>query len=201
MKLPTPLQQLIDSLKILPSVGPKSAQRMAMYLLEKDRLGAERLSVSIIHAMNKLIRCNACRNYSEDYLCPICLDENRSHDMLCVVETPADVMALEQAGSFKGKYFVLYGHLSPIDGIGPDQLGLEKLKDLSSKGSIKEVIIATNPTIEGEVTAQYIADLLPEYIVVSRIAHGVPMGGELEMIDGGTLTHALSGRREVDRSS
>lgn len=195
MKLPAALQQLIDSFQILPGVGPKSAQRMALYLLEKDRLGAERLSHSLQQAMSKLDHCQSCRNYAESDLCPICSDSKRSTESLCVVESPSDVLALEQGVDFNGQYFVLYGHLSPIDGIGPAELGLADLKRKVEQQSINEVIVATNPTVEGEATAQFIMDMLPESIVVSRIAHGIPMGGELDLVDGGTLNHALSGRR------
>lgn len=195
MKLPVALQQLIDSFQILPGVGPKSAQRMALYLLEKDRLGAERLSNSLHQAMEKLNHCQSCRNYAESDLCPICTDTQRSTDSLCVVESPSDVLALEQGVDFSGQYFVLYGHLSPIDGIGPAELGLSDLKRKVEQQGINEVIVATNPTVEGEATAQFIMDMLPEGVVVSRIAHGIPMGGELDLVDGGTLNHALSGRR------
>ena len=195
MKLPAALQQLIDSFQILPGVGPKSAQRMALYLLEKDRLGAERLSHSLQQAMDKLDHCQSCRNYAEADLCPICSDTQRSTESLCVVESPSDVLALEQGVDFNGQYFVLYGHLSPIDGIGPAELGLAELKKKVEALSIREVIVATNPTVEGEATAQFIMDMLPENVVVSRIAHGIPMGGELDLVDGGTLNHALSGRR------
>ena len=195
IKLPASLQQLIDSFQILPGVGPKTAQRMALYLLEKDRLGAERLSNSLMQAMNKLCRCTSCRNYAEEELCPICSDSQRSTESLCVVESPSDVLALEQGVDFSGQYFVLYGHLSPIDGIGPNELGLADLKRKVDSQSIKEVIVATNPTVEGEATAQFIMDMLPSDVVVSRIAHGIPMGGELDLVDGGTLNHALAGRR------
>lgn len=195
IKLPASLQQLIDSFQVLPSVGPKTAQRMALYLLEKDRLGAERLSNSLQQAMNKLCHCASCRNYAEEDLCPICSDSERSTESLCVVESPSDVLALEQGVDFRGQYFVLYGHLSPIDGIGPSELGLVDLKRKVESQSIKEVIVATNPTVEGEATAQFIMDMLPEGVVVSRIAHGIPMGGELDLVDGGTLNHALTGRR------
>ncbi|HCM06509.1 MAG TPA: recombination protein RecR [Oceanospirillales bacterium] len=195
IKLPASLQQLIDSFQILPGVGPKTAQRMALYLLEKDRLGAERLSNSLMQAMNKLCRCTSCRNYAEEELCPICSDSQRSTESLCVVESPSDVLALEQGVDFSGQYFVLYGHLSPIDGIGPNELGLADLKRKVDSQSIKEVIVATNPTVEGEATAQFIMDMLPSDVVVSRIAHGIPMGGELDLVDGGTLNHALTGRR------
>ena len=195
IKLPASLQQLIDSFQILPSVGPKTAQRMALYLLEKDRLGAERLSNSLQQAMNKLCHCSSCRNYAEEELCPICSDSERSTESLCVVESPSDVLALEQGVDFRGQYFVLYGHLSPIDGIGPSELGLVDLIRKVESQSIKEVIVATNPTVEGEATAQFIMDMLPEGVIVSRIAHGIPMGGELDLVDGGTLNHALTGRR------
>jgi len=195
MKLPASLQQLIDSFQILPSVGPKTAQRMALYLLEKDRLGAERLSNSLQQAMNKLCHCTSCRNYAEEELCPICSDSQRSTDSLCVVESPSDVLALEQGVDYRGQYFVLYGHLSPIDGIGPNELGLVDLKRKVESQLIKEVIVATNPTVEGEATAQFIMDMLSADVIVSRIAHGIPMGGELDLVDGGTLNHALTGRR------
>lgn len=195
IKLPAALQQLIDSFQILPGVGPKSAQRMALYLLEKDRLGAERLSNSLQHAVNKLNHCQSCRNYAEEDLCPICSDSQRSTESLCVVESPSDVLALEQGVDFDGQYFVLYGHLSPIDGIGPADLGLAELKQKVEQQGIKEVIVATNPTVEGEATAQFIMDMLADDVVVSRIAHGIPMGGELDLVDGGTLNHALAGRR------
>jgi len=195
MKLPASLQQLIDSFQILPGVGPKTAQRMALYLLEKDRLGAERLSNGLQQAMNKLSHCASCRNYAEEELCPICSDDQRSTESLCVVESPSDVLALEQGVDFGGQYFVLYGHLSPIDGIGPADLGLADLKRKVESQGIEEVIVATNPTVEGEATAQFIMDMLPADVVVSRIAHGIPMGGELDLVDGGTLNHALTGRR------
>lgn len=197
MKLPAALQQLIDSFQILPGVGPKSAQRMALYLLEKDRLGAERLSNSLRQSMEKLSHCISCRNYAETDLCPICSDNQRSTDALCVVESPSDVMALEQGVDFNGQYFVLYGHLSPIDGIGPAELGLSDLKRKVEQQTINEVIVATNPTVEGEATAQFIMDMLPNDVVVSRIAHGIPMGGELDLVDGGTLNHALTGRKRM----
>ena len=195
MKLPLALQQLIDYFHILQGIGPKSAQRMALYLLEKDRLGAERLSNSLVQAMDKLSHCQSCRSYAESDLCPICSDDQRSTECLCVVESPADVLALEQGVDFNGQYFVLYGHLSPIDGIGPAELGLAALKRKVEQQSISEVIVATNPTVEGEATAQFIMDMLPDEVVVSRIAHGIPMGGELDLVDGGTLNHALTGRR------
>lgn len=195
MKLPAALQQLIDSFQILPGIGPKSAQRMALYLLEKDRLGAERLSNSLLQAMERLNYCQSCRNYAESDLCPICSDTQRSTESLCVVESPSDVLALEQGVDFNGQYFVLYGHLSPIDGIGPAELGLADLKRKVEQQGIKEVIVATNPTVEGEATAQFIMDMLSSEVIVSRIAHGIPMGGELDLVDGGTLNHALSGRR------
>ena len=199
MKLPAPLQQLMDALQILPGVGPKTAQRMALHVLEKDRLGAERLSVSLQSAMANLQRCRSCRNYAEAELCPVCADTSRSTESLCVVESPSDVLAIEQGVNFSGQYFVLYGHLSPIDGVGPQELGLSALKAKVATQGINEVIVATNPSIEGEATAQFIMDMLPDAVVVSRIAHGIPMGGELDLVDGGTLNHALSGRRVMCR--
>lgn len=197
MKLPAALQQLIDALRILPGVGPKSAQRMALYLIEKDRLGAERLSITLRNAADKLVRCTSCRNYAESELCPVCLDTGRDPGVICVVESPSDVLAIEHGVDFNGHYFVLYGHLSPLDGIGPAELGLNELREKVMKQAVGEVIVATNPTVEGEATAQFISDMLPDNVVVSRIAHGVPMGGELDLVDGGTLSHALSGRRRM----
>lgn len=192
------IAQLVESLTILPGVGPKSAQRLALYLLEKDKAGAQMLVDNLSEALDKVGHCQECRNLTENEICPVCADVKRNDEQLCVVETPAEVLALEQTG-FKGRYFVLLGRLSPIEGIGPDQLGLEKLKQRVESKGISEVILATNPTVEGEATAQFIQQLLSRVdgVTVSRIAHGVPLGGELEYVDGGTLAHALAGRTPV----
>jgi recombination protein RecR len=171
---------------------------MALHLLEHDRQGADRLSHSLLKAMDGVGRCKRCRSLTEQGTCGICSNTRRDESLLCVVENPVDVLALEQAGSFQGKYFVLMGHLSPIDGIGPSDIGIDVLLARLQEGDVKEVILATNPTVEGEATAHYIAEQSKSQgIVVSRIAHGVPLGGELEYIDGGTLAHALSSRRVV----
>ncbi len=198
--LSTSLQQLIEHLTCLPGVGRKSAQRMALHLMEKDRDGAMALSRSLSSAVELTKHCVSCRSFTEQEKCHICDDFKRDSSILCVVETPTDVMAIEQSGSFNGLYFVLMGHLSPLDGIGPDELGIDDLL-LRVQSNVTEVILATNPTVEGEATANYIAELLavsnstPTLEKVSRIAHGVPMGGELEFVDGGTLAHALSSRQ------
>jgi recombination protein RecR len=197
MKFSPLVQELIDSLRCLPGVGAKTAQRMAFHLLERNRQGGKQLSVSLDSAMDKIGHCQRCRNFTEQDTCDICQNTRRElAQTLCVVESPADVIAIEQTGEFGGKYFVLMGHLSPIDGIGPEDLGLDLLAEQLATGLYEELILATNPTVEGEATAHYIADLAKQYQVkISRIAHGVPVGGELEYVDGNTLSHALSGRR------
>ena len=188
----------MEALRCLPGVGPKSSQRMAFHLLERDREGARRLAEILQQALERIDRCRLCRNLSETPICDLCDNPARNHSLLCVIETPADVLAVEQATGFRGLYFVLMGHLSPLDGIGPAQLGLDSLEERLNAGEIKELILATNPTVEGEATAYYLADLARERgIKATRIAHGVPLGGELEYIDGGTLSHAFSGRREL----
>jgi len=189
------LQQLIDALKCLPGVGPKSAQRMAFYVLERDRDGAKNLAVALSEAVEKIGHCEMCRTLSENVLCDICSSTSRDSSTLCVIETPADVFAIEQTSEFRGKYFVLMGHLSPLDGIGPAELGLGLLEKRFANGELKELILATNPTVEGEATAHYISDMAARHkVMTTRIAHGVPLGGELEYIDSGTLAHAFSGR-------
>ncbi len=191
------INQLIDKLRILPGVGPKSAQRMAMYLLERNRDGAVVLSQALLAAAEQVQQCRMCRTLTEQTLCNICESARRDPGMLCVVESPGDVFAMEQSAIYSGKYFVLHGHLSPIDGIGPKELGLDELTQRFNT-DIKEVILATNPTMEGEATAHYIAEKgKAAGVKVTRIAHGVPIGGELEYIDGGTLAHALTSRREL----
>ena len=192
------LDKLIDSLCCLPGVGRKSAQRMALYLIDKNRQGASDIAASLSAALSNVQHCQLCRNFSDETHCQICKNPKRQDAILCVVETPADVMAIEASASFRGKYFVLLGKLSPIDGIGPDELGLDILRDRLKQEQIEEIILATNPTIEGEITAQYIADMAAEYnIKTSRIAQGVPLGGELEYVDSGTLSRAFAGRQAL----
>jgi recombination protein RecR len=192
------IDELIRALRCLPGVGPKTAQRMALHLLERDRGGASHLAEAIQHSVDKVGRCQSCRILTEQSLCEICSNQRRDGALLCVVETPADVFAIEQAGNFSGKYFVLLGHLSPIDGIGPAEIGMEQLSRRLQDEGIAELILATNTTVEGEATAHYIAEEAKRKgVKVSRIAHGVPMGGELEFIDGGTLAHAFSSRYAV----
>ena len=193
------LVRLIDGLRCMPGVGQKSAQRIAFHLLERDREGAGRLSAALAEAVEGIGHCKRCRMFTEEELCSICSAPGRDVTQLCVVESPADVMALEDATGFRGLYFVLMGHLSPLDGIGPDELGLSQLEDWLGQGEVTELIIATNPTVEGDATAHYLADLATQRgVKASRIAHGVPLGGELEYVDGGTLSHAFYGRRAVD---
>ena len=193
------LVRLIDGLRCMPGVGQKSAQRIAFHLLERDRDGAAQLSAALAEAVEGIGHCKRCRMFTEDELCSICSASGRDDTQLCVVESPADVMALEDATGFRGLYFVLMGHLSPLDGIGPDELGLGQLEEWLGQGDVTELIIATNPTVEGDATAHYLADLAAQRgVKASRIAHGVPLGGELEYVDGGTLSHAFYGRRAVD---
>ena len=193
------LVQLIDALRCMPGIGRKSAQRIAFHLLERDRDGASQLSVALSQAVQGIGHCERCRMLSEHELCAICSASGRDATQLCIVESPADVMAIEEATGYRGNYFVLMGHLSPLDGIGPQELGLSVLEQRLSEGGIEELIIATNPTVEGDATAHYLADLAERRNVkASRIAHGVPLGGELEYVDGGTLSHAFYGRRLVE---
>lgn len=192
------LGRLIDALRVLPGVGPKSAQRAAFHLLERDRDGATALAAALADAVKGIGRCGRCRMLTDSELCRVCADTARDASLLCVVESPADVLAVEQATGFRGRYFVLMGHLSPLDGIGPAQLGFDLLESQIEAGEVREMILATNPTVEGEATAQYIGDLARRYGVrATRIAHGVPIGGELEYVDGGTLSHAFAGRQDL----
>lgn len=192
------IQELIASLRCLPGVGPRSAQRMAFYLLERNRKGGVRLAQALLEAVDRVGHCNSCRMLCENNLCGICSSNGRDSTILCVVENPSDVIALEQAGGFSGKYFVLIGRLSPIDGMGPKEIGVDILLERVQENNVIEVILATNPTVEGEATAHYIAEELKGIgVTASRIAHGVPLGGELEFVDGGTLSHALAGRRKL----
>ena len=193
------LVQLIDALRCMPGVGKKSAQRIAFHLLERDRDGASHLSTALTQAVEGIGHCKRCRMLSEHELCSICSASGRDETQLCIVESPADVLAIEDATGFRGHYFVLMGHLSPLDGIGPQELGLTSLEQRLAEGQISEMIIATNPTVEGDATAHYLADLAERHgVPASRIAHGVPLGGELEYVDGGTLSHAFYGRRLVE---
>lgn len=194
----TLLDELIDALRCLPGVGPRSAQRMTFHLLERDREGAERLASALREAASRVGHCERCRNLSETPLCELCANPARDDGVLCVVESPADVLAIEQAAVHNGRYFVLMGRLSPLDGIGPEDLGLDLLERRLNEGQVREVILATNPTVEGETTAHYIAEMAKQRgLKATRIAHGVPMGGELEYVDGGTLSRALADRREI----
>ena len=197
MKNPPALEQLIDALRCLPGVGPKSALRMAYYLLQRDRKGANTLALSLQNALQALGHCTLCNNFSETPVCPLCASEKREATQLCVVEMPTDLMMMEQTQSYTGMYFVLMGRLSPLDGIGPKEINLDKLIKRTQDGMVKEVILATNYTVEGEATAHYISELLKTRgMSVSRIARGLPMGGEIEYVDSGTLSMALLGRKQ-----
>jgi recombination protein RecR len=190
--------RLIETLRYLPGVGPKSAQRMAFHLLEHNRDGGRQLAEALTLAMEQVGNCQQCRTLSEETVCRLCANDRRDRSLLCVVETPADVQALEQSIGYQGLYFVLMGHLSPLDGIGPEALGLDLLETRLVSGEVQELILATNPTVEGEATAHFVSEMARvQGIRTTRIAHGVPMGGELEYIDGGTLSHAFAGRQEI----
>lgn len=198
MKNPPALEQLIASLRCLPGVGPRSALRMAYYLLQRDRKGANGLALALSEALETVGHCQLCNNFSEQPTCQVCTSGKRDTSILCIVEMPTDVMMLEQTQSYNGLYFVLMGRLSPLDGIGPKEINLEKLLKRAQDGTIKEVILATNYTVEGEATAHYIIELLKtKGLQVSRIARGLPMGGEIEYIDSGTLAQALVERKSV----
>ncbi|MEC4750138.1 recombination mediator RecR [Methylomicrobium sp. Wu6] len=192
------LGRLIQHLRCLPGVGPKTAQRMAFHLLQKDRQGARALAETLLLAIDNIGQCGNCRTLTEKPLCDICANPARDKSLVCIVENPSDVWIIEQAAIFKGLYFVLHGRLSPLDGIGPGELGLDQLEQQLAAGQIKELVLATNSTVEGEATAFFIGELARKHHVqASRIAHGVPMGGELEFIDSGTLLHAFNGRRTI----
>ncbi len=198
MKNPPALEQLIDALRCLPGVGPKSALRMAYYLLQRDRKGASKLAHSLENALQVLGHCSLCNNFSETSACALCDAEKRDAAQLCVVEMPTDLMMMEQTQSYNGMYFVLMGRLSPLDGVGPKEINLDKLIKRAQDGVVKEVILATNYTVEGEATAHYISELLKTRgVAVSRIARGLPMGGEIEYVDSGTLSMALLGRKQL----
>jgi recombination protein RecR len=192
------IERLVEAFQVLPGVGPKGAQRMVLYLLQRNRPGGRHLAEVLAEAVERVGECETCRNLTEEPRCRFCEDPRRDDSLLCVVESPADILAIELAGGYRGRYFVLHGHLSPIDGVGPEDLGLERLERRARELEPREVILATNPTVEGEATAHYISELLRDVVGhVTRIAHGVPLGGELEYIDGGTLVHALQGRRSI----
>jgi len=198
MSLSPLIDKLIESLQILPGVGPKSAQRMAFYLLERNRDGASGLSSCLLEAVERIGHCEKCRTLTEEKVCSVCANPGRDESMLCIVETPSDVMLVNKATGYKGLYFVLMGHLSPLDGIGPDELGLDQLAKRLDSNSVEELILATNPTVEGEATAHYISEMARKRgIRATRLAHGVPLGGELEFVDGGTLSQAFSDRRDL----
>ena len=193
------LQQLLATLRCLPGVGPKSAQRMAFHLLDRDRDRAGELAVALQLALDEIGHCQSCRMFAEQVLCPICADQKRDSGLLCVVETPADVIAVDESGSFRGRYFVLMGRLSPLDGIGPGELGIDLLDSRLAEEGIRELILATSATVEGEATAAYIAGLAAKRgIQATRIAHGVPIGGELEYVDSNTLALALTARTMIE---
>ena len=201
-KAPVPavegLERLVEALRVLPGVGPKSAQRMAYQLLQRDRAGADQLATSLKHALDTVRHCARCNNFTEDELCVLCASQRRDASLLCIVETPADLAMVEQTSSYSGMYFVLMGRLSPLDGVGPRDIGLDRLLARATDGEVQEVILATNFTHEGEATAHYIAEMLRSRgIRVSRIARGVPLGGELEYVDAGTLSQALMERRAL----
>lgn len=192
------LEQLIDAFRVLPGVGQKTAQRMAYHLLERDREGGRRLSETLASAVDRIGHCERCRDFSESPLCAICASGARDAHLLCAVESPVDRMAIEQATGYRGFYFVLQGRLSPLDGIGPRELGLERLAARLAEGEVRELVIATNPTVEGEATAHYLAQLARQHgVVPTRLAHGVPLGGELEYVDRSTLSHAFGSRSEM----
>jgi recombination protein RecR len=192
------IDELVQAFQVLPGVGQKTSQRMVLHLLQRNRSGGSHLGVLLEKAMSSVLRCQKCQNFTEESICRICCDLKRNSDLLCVVESAADVLAFEQAGGYDGFYFVLHGRLSPLDGIGPDELGLGELAERIEQLEPEELVLATNPTVEGEATAHYITQIVGDGIKkVSRIAHGVPLGSEIEYADGGTLTHALQGRRTI----
>ncbi|WP_133479295.1 recombination mediator RecR [Cognatilysobacter segetis] len=194
----TLLEQLIEAFRVLPGVGSKSAQRMAYHVLERERAGGQHLAEVLAAAVDRIGHCERCRDFSENPVCDVCASASRDADQLCVVETPADRLAIEQATGYRGLYYVLQGRLSPLDGIGPRELGLDRLSQRLAEGEVRELIIATNPTVEGEATAHYVAQLARQQgVTPSRLAYGVPLGGELEYVDRGTLSHAFGTRSEI----
>jgi recombination protein RecR len=198
MKHSPALAALIEALRSLPGVGPKSAQRMAFHLLQHGRQAARALANSLNVSLDTVGHCARCRMLTEGPLCSICANPQRDASLVCIVESPADVVAIEQSAGYRGHYFVLMGHLSPLDGVGPDELGVREFETLLDGGGVTEVILATNPTVEGEATAHFFSELVrARDVAASRIAHGVPVGGELEYVDGGTLAHAMAGRHAL----
>ncbi|SOD42149.1 recombination mediator RecR [Nitrosovibrio sp. Nv4] len=198
MKAPTSLDELIDALRCLPGVGPRSAQRMAYHLLQRDHAGAQRLASSLDYALEHIKHCEKCNNFTEDIICELCRSPRRDAALLCVVEMPADLLMMEQAHCYKGMYFVLMGRLSPLDGIGPREIHLDRLVKRAQDDVVREVVLATNFTVEGEATAHYISELLSNKdLKITRIARGLPVGGELEHVDSGTLAQAVFERREI----
>ena len=192
------LNELIEALRCLPGVGAKTAQRMAFLVLERDRAGARRLAEKLASAMDRIGNCTRCRTFSDNPICTVCSSSTRDAQTLCIVETPADQLAIDQATGFRGRYFVLLGRLSPLDGIGPQELGLDLLANRLAEGEVRELIIATNATVEGEATAHLLAQIARQSGVrATRLAHGVPLGGELEFVDRGTLAHAFGGRQDL----
>lgn len=192
------VDELVESLRVLPGVGQKTAQRMAFHLLERARSGGSRLGDALGRAMDGVRRCDRCQNFADTSVCGICENPERNTGVLCVVESPSDLLAIEQAGDYRAGYFVLMGHLSPIDGIGPEQIGIDRLVHRVRDEGVTELILATNPTVEGEATAHYIADRLADNsVLITRLAHGIPVGGELGYVDGFTLTHAFRGRKPL----
>lgn len=198
MKAPSSLENLIETLRCLPGVGPKSAQRMAYHLLQRDQKGALKLAGALTHALETILHCRLCNSFTEEETCHLCCSSRRDTSLLCVVETPADLLMMEQTQGYHGLYFVLMGRLSPLDGIGPKEIHLDRLIQRAADGIVKEVILATNFTVEGEATAHYIGEILHSRgMKASRIARGLPVGGELEHVDSGTLAQALVERRQV----
>jgi recombination protein RecR len=192
------VDELVESLRCLPGVGQKTAQRMAFHLLEKGRSGGEQLATALSAAMSGVRRCETCQNFSDTPACGLCQNPERNTGVVCVVESPSDLLAIEQAGDYRGGYFVLMGHLSPIDGVGPADIGIDLLLNRVRQENVSELILATNPTVEGEATAHYIADRLDgDGVLITRLAHGIPVGGELGYVDGFTLTHAFRGRKPL----
>ena len=193
------IQQLISAFRCLPGVRPKSAQRMAFYLLQRDRAGGQHLAHSLVEAMSKVGNCRRCRTLSEKEVCAVCANPKRDSSLLCVVESPADMAAIEHGTGYRGQFFVLGGHLSPLDGIGPEELGVDVLEQRLGEGDVTEVILATGATVEGQATAHYLSELVHEKSIrVTRISQGVPLGGELEFIDSSTLNHAIGERQSME---
>ena len=201
MKTPSSLEELIEALRCLPGVGPKSAQRMAYHLLQRDHAGTARLASALSRSLELIRHCERCNTFSEEQICVLCRSMRRDARLLCVVETPADMLMMEQAECYQGLYFVLMGRLSPLDGIGPKDIHLDRLIKRADDGVVSEIIVATNFTVEGEATAHYIGELLlARGLKVSRIARGLPVGGELEHVDSGTLAQAVRERRTIESS-